>query len=240
MSPAHQCAVFSAFGFLAKARQGSNGMLQPPIDSAYLPPPLSPRRPISPSHAPSHALHPSLHPSGSRTDEPGEGIPGRLLHVWSSAGTAAPLGGHQRGNSHESVSWLDPIDESAGSSASSVHSRSSSMNIRRRHIRAASGDTEAEFDAALDDAIEAAYNDGYEPEQQDTGEAAPEDPEEVVANTLRRVELARERVRESERGSAHLGQRKGKTATTTAAARGRRIQETRRHQRRLLRWQRDR
>jgi len=119
-----------------------------------------------------------------------------------SGALAAPQGiqrGHQRGNSHESVSWLDPIDESAGSSASSVHSRSSSRIIRRRHIRAPSGDTEAEFDAALDDAIEAAYDDGYEAEAHYDEASRPGDSEDAVANTLRRVELAREKVRESER-----------------------------------------
>ncbi|KAK0616339.1 hypothetical protein B0T14DRAFT_245172 [Immersiella caudata] len=189
-----QYSLHSAFS--ARARQGSNGLtLQPPIDSTYMPPPLSPRRPSSPSHPPPP-------PPIQRELEPKS--PERIFRAdFSMSGAhlapAPVLRGHQRGNSHESVSWLDPIDESAGSSASSVHSRSSSMKIRRRHIRAASGDTEAEFDAALDDAIEAAYDDGYEPESQDATDTALEDPEEAVANTLRRVELARERVRESER-----------------------------------------
>ncbi|KAK0615118.1 hypothetical protein B0T17DRAFT_619933 [Bombardia bombarda] len=49
------------------------------------------------------------------------------------------------------------------------------------------GKTEAEFDAALDDAIEAAYDDGYEQEAAYGGDV------------YRRVELARRRVRESER-----------------------------------------
>ncbi|KAF3761155.1 hypothetical protein M406DRAFT_283106 [Cryphonectria parasitica EP155] len=111
--------------------------------------------------------------------------------------------GHQRTNSHESISWLDPIDESGGSSASSVHSRSSSIGVRRKHIRAVSGDTEAEFDAALDDAIEAAYDDGYEPvppaeqpRQVNLDHIIDED--DVVAQALRKVQLAKERVRQSE------------------------------------------
>ncbi|KAK4443246.1 hypothetical protein QBC34DRAFT_213175 [Podospora aff. communis PSN243] len=189
-----QYSLHSAFS--VRARQGSNGpTLQPPIDSTYMPPPLSPRRPSSPSHPP---------PAPPIQRDPEPKSPERIFRAdFSMSGArlapAPVLRGHQRGNSHESVSWLDPIDESAGSSASSVHSRSSSMKIRRRHIRAASGDTEAEFDAALDDAIEAAYDDGYEPESQDARDAGVEDPEEAVANTLRRVELARERVRESER-----------------------------------------
>ena len=163
-----------------------------PMESAYIPPPLSPRRPISPAHPP--PLPPSQaagHATSDMPSRPNLTMSGALL-------APAAAMGHQRANSHESVSWLDPIDESAGSSASSVHSRSS-MNIKRRHIRAASGDTEAEFDAALDDAIEAAYDDGYEPEGQYTAAIPSEEPIDPVANTLRRVELARERVRESER-----------------------------------------
>lgn len=194
-----QYSLHSAFS--ARGRQGSHGLtLQPPIDTAYLPPPLSPRRPISPAHPPPPPPPP---PAPQRQPEPKS--PERIFRADFSmsgarSGPPAPSArGHQREKSHESVSWLDPIDESAGSSASSVHSRSSSMHIRRRHIRAASGDTEAEFDAALDDAIEAAYDDGYEPEAQDPSHIGPEDNEDAVANTLRRVELARERVRESER-----------------------------------------
>ncbi|KAL7907257.1 hypothetical protein GGI35DRAFT_470521 [Trichoderma velutinum] len=94
-------------------------------------------------------------------------------------------------------SWLDPIDESGASTASSVHSRTSSLGYRRRHIRAASGNTEAEFDTALDAAIEAAYDDGFEPmdsvdyEHIDTSEDA-------MASVLQKVEKARERVRQNE------------------------------------------
>lgn len=119
---------------------------------------------------------------------------------------------HQRGLSHESVSWLDPIDESGGSSASSVHSRSSSLRIRRKHIRPVSGNTEAEFDAALDDAIEAAYDEGYEPDNlADHGkETYEEQPEDAVAKALRRVQLARERVRESEREALELANEREK------------------------------
>lgn len=125
---------------------------------------------------------------------------------------AAGVRGHQRGNSHESVSWLDPIEESGGSAASSVHSRSSSLGIRRKHIRAPSGETEAEFDAALDDAIEAAYNDGYDPDDlidQET-DTYQESTEEAVAKALRRVEIARERVRETEREALVLANEREK------------------------------
>lgn len=156
-----------------------------PMEDEYMPPPLSPRRPISPTLPSDVPVRADLSSDKNRL-APDVGAPR----------------GHQRGGSHESISWLDPIDESGGSSVSSIHSRSSSMGVRRKHIRASSGDTEAEFDAALDDAIEAAYDDGYEP-------AAPDDSgngnvahgpngDDVVAQALRKVQLAKERVRQSE------------------------------------------
>jgi hypothetical protein len=93
-------------------------------------------------------------------------------------------------------SWLDPIDESGGSTSSSLHSRTSSLGFRRKHIRNVSGETEAEFDIALDAAIEAAY----EPmSPMDNGRVMSMDGgEDVVANAMRKVELARQRVRETE------------------------------------------
>jgi hypothetical protein len=100
------------------------------------------------------------------------------------------------------MSWLDTIDESGGSAASSIHSRTSSLGVRRKHIRAPSGATEAEFDAALDAAVEAAYDDGYEPDELDVSRYDYDEPDEVVANVRRKVELAKERVRQSEREAA--------------------------------------
>ncbi|ESZ97521.1 hypothetical protein SBOR_2068 [Sclerotinia borealis F-4128] len=152
--------------------------LNVPMDSQYMPPPLSPRRPVSPM---------TYGPSGSG----------------SNLAAPAPSKGHTRAPSNESMSWLDTIDESGGSAATSVHSRSSSLNVRRKHIRAHSGETEAEFDAALDAAVEAAYDDGFEqvdPERR-TYEY-DDDDDEIVANVRRKVELAKERVRQSERDAA--------------------------------------
>ncbi|KAK3381221.1 hypothetical protein B0H63DRAFT_197759 [Podospora didyma] len=195
-----QYSLQSAF---SRTRFDNGVALQPPMDNEYLPPPLSPRRPLSPSKPP--------------PPPPGQSSPDRISrNDFSVSGNGIRLGpssairGHQRGNSHESVSWLDPIDESGGSASSSVHSRSSSLRIRRKHIRAASGDTEAEFDAALDDAIEAAYDEGYEPEAQIGEDLYREEPEAAVAKTLRRVELARERVRESEREALELANEREK------------------------------
>ena len=106
--------------------------------STYAPPPLSPRRvPTETETQPSEQLQ-APQESASRP-------------------------GHSRANSNNSISWLDTIDESGASSdASSVHSlRDGALN--RKHMRMPSGDTEAEFDAALDAAVEAAYADGMEP-----------------------------------------------------------------------------
>ena len=118
--------------------------LAPPMEKEYMPPPLSPRRPISPNLV--------------EQDE---------IAALRSAKTPAPeplRSQHVRQETAESTSWLDTIDESGASSASSVHSRSSSIGLRRKRIRAPSGATEAEFDAALDAAVEAAYDDGFEPD----------------------------------------------------------------------------
>ncbi|KAG0652366.1 hypothetical protein D0Z07_1120 [Hyphodiscus hymeniophilus] len=167
--------------------------LAPPMDSQYMPPPLSPRRPSSPmAYAPS---------GNSHERQPSADLSSSNLSGTSTART------HTRAPSNESMSWLDTIDES-GSAASSVHSRTSSMGVRRKHIRAASGATEAEFDAALDAAVEAAYDDGFEPT--DTIEPSQydyEEEDEVMLNVRRKVELAKERVRQSEREAAIQGAR---------------------------------
>ncbi|KAK1983129.1 MIT domain-containing protein [Colletotrichum cereale] len=156
-------------------------IFQMPADDASIPPPLSPRRPWSPKldgrSSPDGPVRSDFSLSARRTNQ-------------------SPR--HIRDSSRESNSWLDPIDESGGSTASSIHSRSSSAIVRRKHIRAPSGATEVEFDAALDAAVEAAYDDGYEPMGiSDSESHGLDDP--VVAKALRRVELAKERVRQNER-----------------------------------------
>ncbi|KAI9889970.1 MAG: hypothetical protein M1814_004588 [Vezdaea aestivalis] len=158
----------------------SAAVLQPPGPLSYAPPPLSPRRPRSPT---SPVRHEPPNPAPTLLPVPG------LL--------PPPNFGHSRSPSTESISWLDTIDESGGSSASSVHSRSSNHGLRRKRIRPASGATEAEFDAALDAAVEAAYDDGLEPAPEE--EAVRPD---LLSNARRNVELAKERVREAEREAA--------------------------------------
>ncbi|TVY20281.1 hypothetical protein LARI1_G000784 [Lachnellula arida] len=166
----------------------TNINLAPPMESLYMPPPLSPRRPLSPMNYAPQTNHTRQHSSDLYTQtDPG----------------ASPLRGHTRAPSNESMSWLDTIDESSGSTASSVHSRTSSLGVRRKRIRAVSGATEAEFDAALDAAVEAAYDDGFEPMGgPEANRFDYDDDDEIVANVRRKVELAKERVRQSEREAA--------------------------------------
>jgi hypothetical protein len=170
--------------------QTDKSNLQIRSDDQYVPPPLSPRRPLSPQKP---------------SDRTNVDFLGSLAAAYPITGPNTLTGklGHGRTSSYESNSWLDQTDESGDSTASSVHSRSSSMGVRRKHIRAASGDTEAEFDAALDAAVEAAYDDGYEPMEPDELQVYSSN-DDVVANALRKVELAKERVRQSERETYEL------------------------------------
>ncbi|RYP86406.1 hypothetical protein DL770_004911 [Monosporascus sp. CRB-9-2] len=168
--------------------EGGNRSVSRTEDSPFLPAPLSPRRPISPARPPSPD-------SIVRRDF---SLPSDRLGADSRASK------HSRIPSHESVSWLDPIDESGGSAASSVHSRSSSLGITRKHTRAVSRSTEAEFDAALDAAVEAAYDDGYE--HMDPTEMTYDDDDNYKAdrarNTTREGDLVKERVQQAEREAA--------------------------------------
>ena len=161
--------------------------LGPSVESEHLPPPLSLGRSASPS-APEG--------SGSVSEHSHAAKPGAYrVH-------------HTRQETTESTSWLDTIDESGGSSDSSVHSRSSSIGLRRKRIRAPSGATEAEFDAALDAAVEAAYDDGLEPsanELVDMKEMQTDQPahqDSYISEARRNVDIAKQRVREVEMEAA--------------------------------------
>ena len=168
--------------------------LEPSTHQGDMPPPLSPRRLQSHNPPPQNPPPPPL-----STTEP-----------FQSSNGHAERPHHARQETAESTSWLDTIDESGGSSASSVHSRTSSIGLRRKRIRAASGATEAEFDAALDAAVEAAYDDGFEPASDDYYK--PEDIARVpyedqgiaghVLDVRHNVELAREQAIEAEREAA--------------------------------------
>jgi len=127
-----------------KTRAGT--LYVPPAnDSSYTPAPLSPRRPPSPLLKPEaeKAWHQDLeqsHESQQQTAEPG-------AEDVESAST-----------------WLDTIDESDSSCTSSVHSVSSPNDMRRKPVRSVSDETDPDFDAAFDAAVEAVYDQGLEPD----------------------------------------------------------------------------
>ena len=157
----------------------------------YMPPPLSPRHP------------PSSAPARENTTQPSTDVSAQSAHDDDSNPSDSI-----RQDKGEHTSWLNTINESSGSSASSMHSRRSSVGLRRKHIRAASGQTEAEFDAALDAAVEAAYDDGFEPDDEgDYDDHLMNDPEyhlgepRVLSQARRNVELDEE-AREAEREAA--------------------------------------
>lgn len=161
-------------------------LLQRPDADQDMPPPLSPRRPFEGLGIQPHT--PTLIPTS------------QFSSAQVNNNRAPVTNGHYRDISQESNSWLDSKADSGGSTSSSVHSRTSSLNVRRKHIRAPSGATEAEFDAALDAAVEAAYDDGFVPADSD------DEGVSVVSAALRRVELAKERVRQTELESQRFEQ----------------------------------
>lgn len=140
------------------------------------------------------ALSTNIRPLSPTRVQPGTSTRERFLTA-DSFNESNESAGLPRDDSQNS--WLDPIDESGGSARSSLHSRASSLGYRKRHLRNASSNTEAEFDTALDAAIDAAYDDGYENAAL-SRRGADEANEEVVNRVLRKVEMARERVRQTQ------------------------------------------
>jgi hypothetical protein len=103
---------------------------------------------------------------------------------------------HSRDPSTETTSWLDTIDESGGSSASSLHSRHSSCGAPEKGINVPADHAETALSAAMDAAVAAAYADGYEMADEDMAE---DDPEvDMISKAKLNVERARQKVREAE------------------------------------------
>lgn len=167
--------------------------LEPPLFSHYIPPPLSP---VNSAEAPATFVEEHPIPAKQSTTPP------VINNELSDSNNADQ-------ENAEFTSWLDTIDESGNSTSSSVHSRSSSLGLRRKRIRAASGATEAEFDAALDAAVEVAYDDGFEPdddeeEQMSQNIYSRSTGQRFVSDARKNVEIAKEMVREAEREAAIL------------------------------------
>lgn len=165
--------------------------LESPMDASYIPPPLSPRR------LPSNESQQPGTPKASTFAPPQQPQP------------SAPVESQQQGSSgHQSMSWLDTIDESArnsiSSATSSVHSLAENGMFMRKNLRELTSTTEAEFDAALDAAVEAAYDDGLEPLNFNNERQGPRRSLDPVAAALANVALAKSRVKEVEREEAIL------------------------------------
>lgn len=111
-----------------------NSTLRVPMDSEYMPPPLSPRR---------------LQP-----EEPAEAVSQTATEpqqIEASAESSVR-------NSSESTSWLDTIDDGEGiQSQKSSFSRLSDKGLSLNN-NSLSNEIEAEFDAALNAAVDAAYD----------------------------------------------------------------------------------
>ncbi|KAK8206053.1 hypothetical protein IWZ01DRAFT_439988, partial [Phyllosticta capitalensis] len=149
------------------------GNLESPMDRSFMPPPLSPRRPATPN-GPNDQFDQYNAPGSARSRSNSQG---------SNQNNSQQ---HQRGMSNESISWLDTIDESGGSSCSSSVRSVRTGTKPRGHLRDGSGVTEVEFDAALDAAVDAAYDEDYD------------DPD-ALSPYRKNLERAKERVRAAER-----------------------------------------
>jgi len=104
-----------------------------PMDTQYMPPPLSPRRPPSPSSATDTTPVATVRPSDG---------PFNAQHV--------------REPSTESTSWLDTVEDADSSNPSS---RLTSVDFgSRKNAQELADEIEAEFDAALNAAVNAAYD----------------------------------------------------------------------------------
>ncbi|KPI37498.1 uncharacterized protein AB675_10347 [Cyphellophora attinorum] len=125
-----------------KPQQLAKSALEVPMESRYMPPPLSPRR---------------------LPQEPGAGNADNA--ETQSRSTKASKSGTKR-TSSESISWLDTIDDESlkspnppSLSLSAVHTQPSNSSL--------ANEIEAEFDAALNAAVDAAY-DSEDIETEDT------------------------------------------------------------------------
>ena len=148
--------------------------LGPPLEQQYIPPPLSPRR-----------------PPGSISE-----MQEKPNYRLSSQHICQQDPQHSRDTSTESTSWLDTIDESGGSSASSIHSRLSSLGLNLRHGYRIPDEIKAEYDAAMHAAVDAACEE--EPESLEhhelctsltTEQSNAESAHETLQETKREVQL---------------------------------------------------
>lgn len=145
------------------------------MKAEYMPPPLSPKKTYTQSPGPHGGSAP---PSSPVNRDPHASQPAR------------PLSG-------ETTSWLNTIDESGGSSTSSINSRNSSIAHGANAAPYLADPAEAEFNFALSAAVDAAYTDVLD----DVDQVERVVSVDVISTARRNVELAKEMVREVERES---------------------------------------
>lgn len=107
--------------------------------------------------------------------------------IWPDAINSSNLSGHSRLLSNDSMSWVEKIDELESSTALPARREVSALRVGGKFAHSLSSETEAEFDAALDAAVKAAYNDGFMPIDYNDNDA--------IGNLKRRVELAKSKAR---------------------------------------------
>lgn len=168
------------------------------MESECMPPPLSisPRRPIAPDDS-----YPQPPPSSHMN-----------THT-TFAAAEAHMRHHSRDASTETTSWLDTIDDSGGSSASSLHSRHSSFGVHQKRAHLPARDSEAGLSAAMDAAVEAAYDESFDiPEEEIAEDVSDVD---MISKARRNVERARQKVREAEQEDLLQENRKGQNEHVT-------------------------
>ncbi|KAL5628866.1 hypothetical protein BROUX41_002257 [Berkeleyomyces rouxiae] len=184
-------------------RPSEKSYLQRPEDEQYMPRPLSPysRIPGSQGQSPSfdYSYNQGQLHDASRSD-----------YASSQRLDRQPSGNSLHARAMSQDSWLDHAG-SGDSTVSSLHSRTSSLHQPSRQslqMRMSARNPDFEFDAALDAAVEAAYDDPYEPltpvaHRQQHSMTQEEDR---LALTMRKVEQAKERVRQTQMEASRLEQ----------------------------------
>lgn len=124
----------------------TDGIHLPLPDSDYVPAPLSPRRPPSPKLTP-------------QAEQAWQEEPSKLQDTFLESSVTKEIENEGPHNT-----WLNTIAESTSSRASSVHSMSSEQGLHRKYLRGTSHYNNPELDAAFDAAVEAAYDQGLEPD----------------------------------------------------------------------------
>ncbi|KAI1004887.1 hypothetical protein K3495_g3332 [Podosphaera aphanis] len=178
-------------GLYSKSSSDIMFTLGSPMNSLYMPPPLSPRRPISPKN------HDTSNTSNRENRSPDPPLPKANETVSN---------GQTKISSSDSISWQKTNREPGGQNMSPYSRNSSGKAFRKSLCRSSSG-TETQFDAALDAAVEAAYDDSFQSLNSPDATSNHADVEEIFANVRQKVDFAKDRLHQSEqKAAAHSAQ----------------------------------